>query len=349
MHTAILEIRHPDGRKELREMLQGTLSIGSKVGEILLPDPKVSPSHARLRLQGMALTYTDIGSAAGSFVDGSRLTAPTTLAAGASVVLGQTSIRLRGFGLKRTSKTEVTVKIHRNRFGLPPEGAPTSPPSAVSLRATTGAPASVHVPALLAQISEMPGRRSSPAPTSVEPATSPLNAPVPRFTPPARALDSLTDRPLPPAVPSQPADPAAHDEPLSEDPATGDRQVQPRGTSTAEPIASETAPHDRPHTDLEPAITPVSAADQVAETDAAPTAPEPRDRGRGLEWTLLIGAAAAALGFIAWRGGYLPPIDGLRHQAQSVPHTTPAHANPTPAGTLANTAPEAARGTQRKK
>ena len=193
MHTAILEIRHPNGETELREMLQGTLSIGSEIGEILLPDPSVSGSHARLRLQGLALTYTDVGSSTGSFVEDARLTAPKTLAPGMTVALGESTILLRGFGLKRTSRTEVTVKIHRSMFGLPHSVGGDTQPSDVDSKGLGGSPRRSRRPAasrprgmptLLARIA-LDGKLV-PAGSSVAPLEltgSPLNALPKRVAP----------------------------------------------------------------------------------------------------------------------------------------------------------------------
>lgn len=343
MHTAILEIRHPSGETELREMLQGTLSIGSEVGEILLADTKVSPSHALLRLQGMALTYTDVGSSGGSFVEDKRLTAPRTLAPGMSVMLGETELLLRGFGLKRTSRTEVTVKIHRSMFGLPPEQMGSAVTRPIGLqRAPTGRATGGPMPTLLARISRdgtLEPLAGGPAPAMSD---SPLNAL------PSRPKSVATESPvgvLTSTSQSTQADPTPTEVQHSSASPLSSPAIEPPVASSTAPASAPGAialgqPHPRSAADSQPSV---AIDDDTEHFEAARRRARPRSHA--LEWTLLVGAAAAAISFFAWRGGYLTiPGRDLDRQAQTVPATP----SPSADTALANTRRDATQSTDRR-
>ena len=98
MPNCIFRIQFADGRVEERALGEGRFQIGRESGNIVLGDPKSSAVHGELVIQGGAVTYTDLGSSNGSQdAQGRRLTEPTRLFPGQSVVLGNSAISfLRG-------------------------------------------------------------------------------------------------------------------------------------------------------------------------------------------------------------------------------------------------------------
>jgi hypothetical protein len=83
------------------------------VMDIVLTDPRVSRRHAVLRRAGGAILVVDLGSSAGVLVNGARITGPTTLAPGDTLVLGD---------------TELTVLAPGERPSPPPPAPPPTPP-----------------------------------------------------------------------------------------------------------------------------------------------------------------------------------------------------------------------------
>ncbi|MEE9384599.1 MAG: FHA domain-containing protein [Nannocystaceae bacterium] len=314
MHTAILEITHPCGKKDLREMLEGTLSIGSENGGVVLRDPKVCGVHGRLKLQGMALTYVDLGSTAGSFIDTKRITAPLNIAVDETIKVGTCAIKLAGFGLRRSTKTEVTVRVHRSVFGLPPadddygsspaSGPVTHPASGPIAHAVDRLAGTLHTPKLemLTRVA-LDGNLVRVGPRASNPSTSPLN-----MLPYREARASVEPVPL-----SRPS-------------------VEP----TLLPDLREPAPT--------PTTTPWPTTPSAA--GASPIAPAPLLRRqwahpslRRIGWTLLSTAAVAGAIFFAWQGGYLHSLQATSPRGASrgtAPFASPGGAERTTA--LANTA-----------
>ena len=71
-------------------------TLGREACEIVLPDPEVSRRHAALRAAGADVAIEDLGSLNGTFVNDRRIDEPTVLAAGDSVRLGNTVLRVEG-------------------------------------------------------------------------------------------------------------------------------------------------------------------------------------------------------------------------------------------------------------
>lgn len=93
MGSCVFRIQFADGQVEERELGDGRYQIGRETGHIVLRDAKSSAVHGELVIQGDAVTYTDLGSSNGSLdAHGRRLTAPTRLAPGQSVQLGNSAI-----------------------------------------------------------------------------------------------------------------------------------------------------------------------------------------------------------------------------------------------------------------
>lgn len=77
------------------ELAQGETILGrSPKCQIVLDDPLVSRSHARLVLNRGTVTVEDLGSANGVLVNGERLVRPRVVAAGDRVTIGQQTFQL---------------------------------------------------------------------------------------------------------------------------------------------------------------------------------------------------------------------------------------------------------------
>lgn len=67
----------------------------SDEADVLLDDPYASEFHMRLVAQDNGLVLHDLGSTNGTYVNGRRVTAPTTLRRGDSVQVGKTVMEVR--------------------------------------------------------------------------------------------------------------------------------------------------------------------------------------------------------------------------------------------------------------
>lgn len=78
----------------------GVNTVGRLNADVLLSDPSVSRSHARITVQNGTVTVEDVGSTNGTFVNGQRLTpqVPVPLTDGAEVTFGGTKLTLRMSG-----------------------------------------------------------------------------------------------------------------------------------------------------------------------------------------------------------------------------------------------------------
>lgn len=75
----------------------GVNTVGRLNADVLLPDPSVSRSHARITVQNETVTLEDVGSTNGTFVNGQKLTpqVPVTLTNGAEVTFGGARLTLK--------------------------------------------------------------------------------------------------------------------------------------------------------------------------------------------------------------------------------------------------------------
>jgi DNA-binding winged helix-turn-helix (wHTH) protein len=79
---------HVDDRRIL--LPQGTLTVGrDEPADVVLKHPSVSRQHARLEVEGLTLTITDLGSKNGTRVAGKRITGPQAVADGDRVTFGK--------------------------------------------------------------------------------------------------------------------------------------------------------------------------------------------------------------------------------------------------------------------
>jgi hypothetical protein len=80
-------------------LVEGELTIGRNESDLgnLGNDPEISRQHARLRrLDSGEILVEDLGSTNGTFVNGARIDGPRVLAAGDTLRMGQTTLRLEG-------------------------------------------------------------------------------------------------------------------------------------------------------------------------------------------------------------------------------------------------------------
>jgi class 3 adenylate cyclase len=82
------------GRQALYLMLREPLVIGRESEGLALADAQVSRRHLELRSDDGAVIVTDLGSTNGTFLDGERVSGPMALQPGATLVLGETAVRV---------------------------------------------------------------------------------------------------------------------------------------------------------------------------------------------------------------------------------------------------------------
>ena len=75
---------------------EGELVIGREGAAVTIEDSELSRRHAAVRPVEGGIEIEDLGSLNGTFVNGQRITAPTRLAGGDSVKLGQSVLELEG-------------------------------------------------------------------------------------------------------------------------------------------------------------------------------------------------------------------------------------------------------------
>jgi ABC-type multidrug transport system ATPase subunit/pSer/pThr/pTyr-binding forkhead associated (FHA) protein/ABC-type multidrug transport system permease subunit len=95
--------------------LAGAMLIGREQArvQIFLPHPQVSRVHAHITLEGKTATLTDLRSANGTFVNGQRITAPTTLRPGDQLDIGPYALQFTGAALIPRSRTDNVELIAR--------------------------------------------------------------------------------------------------------------------------------------------------------------------------------------------------------------------------------------------
>ena len=93
--VAVLRVCVPGGRSSDFPLGAGAVVLGrSPDVDIQLKHKSVSRRHVELRIEGVQITATDLGSTAGTFVDGKRISAPTRLQLGGTLALGEQRIEL---------------------------------------------------------------------------------------------------------------------------------------------------------------------------------------------------------------------------------------------------------------
>lgn len=74
----------------------GELVIGRQNADLTIDDAQVSRRHVAVRLEGGQLEVEDLGSANGTFVNGSRIEGPVKVGGGAKIRVGRTEFEVRG-------------------------------------------------------------------------------------------------------------------------------------------------------------------------------------------------------------------------------------------------------------
>src|SRR2546421_8645842 len=74
----------------------GELVIGRENADLTIDDAEVSRRHVAVRLEGGQLEVEDLGSANGTFVNGSRIEGPVKVGGGAKIRVGRTEFEVRG-------------------------------------------------------------------------------------------------------------------------------------------------------------------------------------------------------------------------------------------------------------
>ena len=83
-----------DGRR-IRLTAHGHVVGRSPEAEITIDDPYASEFHARVGIQDERIMVHDLGSTNGTYVNGRRVSAPTTVSRGDTVQIGKTILEVR--------------------------------------------------------------------------------------------------------------------------------------------------------------------------------------------------------------------------------------------------------------
>jgi pSer/pThr/pTyr-binding forkhead associated (FHA) protein len=86
----------------------GELIIGRENADLTIDDAEVSRRHAAVRLKGDQLEVEDLGSANGTFVNGSRIEDVVKVGGGAKIRVGRTEFEVRGVLPTRSGKHDLT-------------------------------------------------------------------------------------------------------------------------------------------------------------------------------------------------------------------------------------------------
>src|SRR4051812_9225754 len=93
--VAMLRVCVAGGPSSEFPLSRGVIVLGrSPDVDIQLKHKSVSRRHLELRIESEQITATDLGSTAGTFVDGNRISAPTQLSLGGSLALGEQRIEI---------------------------------------------------------------------------------------------------------------------------------------------------------------------------------------------------------------------------------------------------------------
>src|SRR5438876_1109482 len=150
--------------------------------DLVVPDPSVSTSHAKLQRREGVWVLVDLDSTNGTFVDGEQVKGEAPLAPGAAVRFGDVQLVFEptddALGVAKGGGTQVLRTPHSVAPNVPPMPAPPQAPP-------------LHPPS-----------RSAPAPAPA-PAAPPARGP--KAAPPLRPQPPTPSRPRPPPAPKPPA------------------------------------------------------------------------------------------------------------------------------------------------
>ena len=94
---AMLWVKEGNSRGRVYKVKDGSV-LGRKDGDIVLDDPKVSNPHAKFVLENDTFVVWDFGSKNGTFVNGERIRAATTLKENDTLKIGDTTFVLKILG-----------------------------------------------------------------------------------------------------------------------------------------------------------------------------------------------------------------------------------------------------------
>ena len=156
--------------------------------DLVIPDPSVSTSHAKLQRREGVWVIVDLDSTNGTFVEGERVKGEAPLAPGAAVKLGDVQLLF-----EPADDAVVVAKGGGTQLLKTPHSAPPAAPAHPG-HAASPAPAAPQAP---------PAPPGPPAPPS--PATRPRPGAPPRPSPPAAAAPLHPPRPGTKPAPRRPA------------------------------------------------------------------------------------------------------------------------------------------------
>ena len=116
-------------------------TIGREGADITLDDDQVSRSHARVSVAGATITIEDLGSTNGTFVNGTKIEAATTLAPGDTVRIGATTFALEAEPEAEPEPTPATPEPAVTVAREAPPAAPAPEPAPAAPEPTPAAPA----------------------------------------------------------------------------------------------------------------------------------------------------------------------------------------------------------------
>ena len=106
------------------------LQIGREGADVILSDPLVSRQHATIEPVGDTVSVSDLGSSNGTHLNGVPVAAPTPIAPGDAVSIGDTTLRLAAFTVappEPPPETDVDEGSHATVFRGSEAGPPTGP------------------------------------------------------------------------------------------------------------------------------------------------------------------------------------------------------------------------------
>jgi ABC-type multidrug transport system fused ATPase/permease subunit/CRP-like cAMP-binding protein len=117
----LIRVTGPAGTAEYP--LADAMVLGRDEGDVTLGDPAVSRRHLRLEVSGDEVVVTDLDSSNGTYVDGRRIEAPVTCAAGSELRVGDTTIHIL-----EVPPLEAPAPSHTAAMSAPPD-EPALPPT----------------------------------------------------------------------------------------------------------------------------------------------------------------------------------------------------------------------------
>lgn len=107
---------------------EGELVIGRQGAAVTIEDSELSRRHAAVRPVDGGIEIEDLGSLNGTFVNGRRIEAPTRLAGGDSVKLGQSVLELEGAAAPATVMSAAATPAAAPQAATPAaSGVPSEP------------------------------------------------------------------------------------------------------------------------------------------------------------------------------------------------------------------------------